>query len=235
MVLGRVRAQGEDPASNPASAYPAPRFSAAVVQLEAIHEECIPALVHLLRLNAVEPMVYLNDRILRYRPGLRARFPELKGRVKFVPVNHRNDWARLHRRIEESEPDLLVVNTYQNPGPVGWSSQWKGPMLGVVHNATLIAQTPLAHEMVARGRVGVLTLAPHVTARLMADDPQLYAGAASITAAGAADRVRATDDRSSGLGEPRLPRLRADPGRPARDPRAGGPRQLPDHDRRWGS
>lgn len=163
--------------------YPSPTSRAAVVQLEAVHEECLPALVHLLRRNAVEPVVFLNARIRQLRPGLRPRFPELSDVITFVPVEARDDWTRLAQRVVGIDPDLVVLNTFQNPGPVGWTAEWaprwRRPILGVVHNADYLEQP--ARELIASGQVQLLTLGRHVSANLMARDPLLYGRTATIT------------------------------------------------------
>lgn len=174
-------ASGSPKESLTQTVYPEPRATAAIVQLEAVHEDGLPAMVHLLRLNGIEPTLFLNARIRENRAGLKHRFPELKERTRFVTIEGRPGWRRLRRRIEALDPDLLVMNTFQNAGPVAWASRWERPILGVVHNTSLVEQSDLAKEMVADGRAGVLTLAPHVTAHLMSIDPVLYGGAASIT------------------------------------------------------
>jgi len=161
--------------------YPEPRHRAAVVQLEAVHEECIPALVHLLRLHAVEPRVFLSQRIRTNRPGLRQRFPELGDCIRFVPLEEPRDWSRLARRVRRYSPDVVVLNTFQNAGPVSWASHFDLPMLGVVHNVTLLEDNELAKQMVEERRIRLLTLAPHVTAHLMRTDPRRYSETATIT------------------------------------------------------
>lgn len=167
------------------TSYPPATYRAAIMQMEAVHEECLPALVHLLRVNGVEPTIFLNERIKTLRPGLRARFPHLGENVRFVPIEARSDWTRLARRVSRLDPDVVVFNTFQNRGPVGWAAEWapkwEKPLLGVVHNIDLLQQTDAARDMVAGGRVGLLTLARHVTASLIARDPMLYARTATIT------------------------------------------------------
>ena len=162
------------------AAYPEPRRKAAIVELTGVHEECVPALAHLLRLNAVEPTIYLNRRIKAGRPGFRGRFPELAGRVHFTRFAGR---ARDFLADLEVDTDLLVVNTFQTETIAAQVSAWNGPTLGVMHNAQILHGNDGSREMVKNGRVGLLTLAPHVTAHLMATDPDLYGATASVTSA----------------------------------------------------
>src|SRR5262249_31773564 len=114
-MLDRVsrRRQNRSPETPQPPTYPAPRRRAAVVQFEAVHEECVPALVHLLRLNAVDPVVFLNERIRTNRPGLKARFPDVADRIKFVDISRRQDWARVAAKVQRLDPDLVVLNTFQ--------------------------------------------------------------------------------------------------------------------------
>lgn len=179
---GSAAAPGKAPRGEP---YPPAQYRAAIMQMEAVHEECLPALVHLLRVNGVEPTIFLNERIKTLRPGLRARFPELGENVRFVPIDARADWTRLARRVGRLDPDVVVFNTFQNPGPVSWAAewapQWDRPLLGVVHNIDLLQQTEAARDLVAGGQAGLLTLARHVTASLIGRDPLLYARTATIT------------------------------------------------------
>ena len=68
-------------------AYPPPRHRAAVVQIEAVHEECLPALAHLLRLSGVEPTILLNDHIKTLRPGLRLDIPTVNSASRSTPLD----------------------------------------------------------------------------------------------------------------------------------------------------
>ena len=163
------------------TAYPTPTRTAAIVEFGGVHEECVPALAHLLRLHAIEPTVYLNQRIKDGRPGFRTRFPELGEQVRFVDLGGQKARRRFFARLAESAPDLLVANTFQLDGNTFTSEQWSGPALGVVHNATILHANDQPRSMVAERRVGLLTLAPHVTGHLLATDHLTYADTASIT------------------------------------------------------
>lgn len=94
------------------SGYPAPRRTAAIVELGGVHEECVPALAHLLRLHAVEPTIYLNRRIRDGRPGFKGRFPELDAQTRWINLKNRGARKRFFDRLNgEDRPDLLVLNT----------------------------------------------------------------------------------------------------------------------------
>ncbi|HET7690916.1 MAG TPA: hypothetical protein VFK41_11075 [Nocardioidaceae bacterium] len=169
------------PSTPDGTTYPAPRFRVAVVQVEPIHEDVLPAVVHLLRLNGGDVTVYLNELVRTNRPGFKVRFPDIGPLTRFVPMNSKADWRRLARKVTNSSPDLMVMNTFQFNAPSNWAHFWEGPMLGVVHNPDRMRAAEDSMALVRRGRVGLVTLAPHVTTNLMASDTELFASVATIT------------------------------------------------------
>jgi hypothetical protein len=174
---GRAMTSAVDPT------YPPARVRAVVVQTEAVHEECIPALVHLLRTNGVDPTIYLSDRIRQNRPGFRKHFPDVAGSVRFFRLRRATHWHDLMGQLHEQEPDLLVMNTFGFEPAGAWVSAWEGRMLGVVHNPKRLWSSPSSMALVRQRRIGLVTLAPHATATLMASDPDLYGTTATITSA----------------------------------------------------
>jgi len=169
------------PSEPDGTTYPPARFRAAVVQVEPIHEDVLPAVVHLLRLHGADVTVYLNELVRANRPGFKVRFPELGPLTRFVPMNSKADWRRLARKVTNAAPDLMVMNTFMFNAPSNWAHFWEGRMLGVVHNPDRMRQAEDSMALVRSGRVGLVTLAPHVTTNLMASDPDLYATVATIT------------------------------------------------------
>ncbi len=169
-----------DPGAVPA-VYPPARRKAAIVEFSSVHEECVPALAHLLRLNAIEPTIYLNKRIKEGRPGFRARFPELADRVRFRELDTIPGRKSFYRHLARTDNDLLVINSFQLKGSSVSPEQWSGPVLGLVHNATILLNTEETRARVAEGRVGVLTLAQHVTGHLLAADHETFADTATVT------------------------------------------------------
>ena len=161
--------------------YPPARLRAVVVQMEGVHEECVPALAHLLRMHGVEPKIYLPVRVQKNRPGFRKQFPDVAKSVEFVKIRRAGHWRMLMEELQAQEPDLLVMNTFQNEGPGAWVSSWEGRMLGVVHNPKRLWNSPASMALVQQRRIGLLTLAPHATAALMSADPDLYGTVATIT------------------------------------------------------
>lgn len=161
--------------------YPPPRLRAAVVQIEPIHENVIPPLVHALRSNGVEPTVYLNDLVRARRPGFRKRHPEISEFLRFVPLTGQAAWQALAERVLRLSPDLMVMNTFQFNAPSNWAHFWPGPMLGLVHNALRLLDAPDSMALVREGRTGLMTMAPHVTAYLMARDPMQFAATTTLT------------------------------------------------------
>jgi hypothetical protein len=153
------------------------------VQVEPIHEDVIPPVVHLLRMHGAEPTIYLNEKIRTDRPGFKRRYPDLAPMTRFVPLDWRPEWHALARRITKSAPDLVLINTFQFGASGGWAGFWDGPMLGLVHNPRALQRAEPSMDLVRSGRIGLLTLAPHVTAYLMAADPTLYATVATVTMA----------------------------------------------------
>lgn len=187
--LRRSPDRGVDPVTGELSledrlaAYPQPRYRAAIIQFEGGHSECVPAAAHFLRLHGIEPMVYLNERIRSTRPGFKARFPELAKSTRFVRVESASDWHQMARRVRRSGADLVVLNTFQHPGPANWAAAWGGPLLGVVHDPVALQASEHCMPLVRDGRIGLLTLAPHATSSLMESDPVLFGRTATITSA----------------------------------------------------
>lgn len=155
-----------------------PALRAALLQFEAVHEECIPALVHGLRANGVEPTIYVNDRIRDARGDIGSLFPEI-GTVNYRPFHSPADWNAL--QAEVASYDLMVVNTFQREGVANWLDVLGKPVLGVVHNPKVFLERPRCTRLVREGRAGIVTLAPHVTAWMMQQAPRLYGGVGTIT------------------------------------------------------
>jgi hypothetical protein len=168
------------PRPTEAPVYPEPRFRAALVQLEAVHEETLPAMVHLLRLNGVDPEVFLNDQVRENRPGVERRFPDLEDRLHYFEPED-GGWARLRRRLARQDFDLLVINTFQRDRTGRWAAKWEGPMIGLVHNPPLLRDSEPSMEVVRSGRIALLTLARHATATMMRADPVLFGSAATVS------------------------------------------------------
>lgn len=186
-VLAARRGAGEP-------VYPEPRRTAVVVQVEPLHEFYLPALVHVLRANGVQPRVLLNERVREERPGLLGRHPEIADHVRFASFDGFPAMRAVARRVQRLDPDVLVMNTFQFDGPSRWLHFWEGPMLGIVHNLLRMLDSPQSMDLVRAGRIGLLTMAPHVTGELLARDPRLYATTASLSTVGPGrprvDRVR---------------------------------------------
>lgn len=179
--------------------YPRPRLRAAIVQMEGVHEDCIPALAHLLRANGVDPTVFLSRRIRRRRGNIARQFPALRGRM-----NYRGTTTRPQRDalLEElTDFDLLVFNTFQAPGVTRFARRAGLPVLGTVHNPHIFLDGPDGIDMLREGSAQVVTLAPHVTNWLREHDDRLFADAGTIT-----------------MAFPEPPSL---PGAPATDPTGG--------------
>jgi hypothetical protein len=159
--------------------YPRPRLRAAIVQMEGVHEDCIPAMVHLLRANAVDPVVFLSRRIRRRRGNIARQFPALRGRM-----NYRGTTTRPQRDalLEElADFDLLVFNTFQAPGVTRFARRAGLPVLGTVHNPEMFLEAEEGVAMLRQGSAQVVTLAPHVTRWLKERDGSLFADAGTIT------------------------------------------------------
>jgi len=154
-------------------------FRAAVVQLEAVHEEVVSSVFHALLANGIEPTAFLNQRILE-RADLFSTFTSFADRVHYVPLGGPGDWDALTELVQGF--DLLVFNTFQREGQAKWVQRLGIPALGIVHNPRILVEEPTCLEVIRSGQLVPLTLAPHVTSYLMAHDPHLFAGTRTLTA-----------------------------------------------------
>ncbi|HET7735556.1 MAG TPA: FkbM family methyltransferase [Nocardioidaceae bacterium] len=152
---------------------------AAVVQLEAVHEEVVSSVFHALLANGVEPTAFLNNRILE-RADLFSTFTSFADRVHYVPLGGPGDWEALTERLRTF--DLLVFNTFQREGQAKLVRKVGIPALGIVHNPRIIVEEPACLDVIRSGELVPLTLAPHVTSSLMAHDPHLFAGTRTLAA-----------------------------------------------------
>jgi FkbM family methyltransferase len=152
---------------------------AAVVELQTVHEEVLPAVSSVLRACGVEPTLFLNDRIRRLRGDLFSTIAGFDIHVRYRHVRNRFDRWRLQSEVEDF--DLVVVNTFQTDAAASWAIGTGRPILGLVHNPWHFLKSDYCVKAVRTGRAAVMTLAPHATMWLTARDPTVADRVATIT------------------------------------------------------
>lgn len=157
---------------------------AALVQLEAVHEEVLPSLCAALMANGVEPVLFLNERIRDNRGDLFSLVDAGRYAVHYRPLASRADWQELEDEITAiDELDVVVMTTFQSDGNAQFAERLGKPVIGVVHNPVLFCRSEDCVGLLARRQVTPVSLAPHVTRWMQRHHPATFREVATISVA----------------------------------------------------
>lgn len=136
--------------------------------MEAVHEVTVPPVIYLLNQLGYIPYVYFNKRALDTRGDIFKYCRDLKFKLFYVEINKAKDWHSLQTKINAliSNFDFIIANTFQNPGPLKFISDFNKPIIGLVHNVDLFIKNELSLEIAERTNVFLLSIAYHVALSL---------------------------------------------------------------------
>ena len=138
----------------------------AIVQLEAVHEEIIPSIVFALNGLDIVPDVYINERCRLLRGDIFEELPSLDLNLNYVSMEGMKAWEKLAETLSSSNPECVVISTYQRDGIAAWARTLNLPIIGFVHNAHIFLNAQECVKSFQEHRAQLLTLAPHVCAYL---------------------------------------------------------------------
>lgn len=145
----------------------------AAFQMEAVHEDLAAGFFRVFSELGLGCRGYFNQRIAASRgdffdlvshPGVEMTWPPYEGRPA---------WDKVADDVRAQDPSLLYFNTLQRDGIAKWADQFGVPILAVVHNPFLFANSEPCRDLARRGRVDMFGLAPHVVSKLVEAVPEL--------------------------------------------------------------
>jgi hypothetical protein len=141
-----------------------------IIQMEAVHEEIIPSIIHALNALFIKPVVYINADCRTKRGDIFQLTGNIEADVKYVPIKGKQDWRDLEEQIRSQRYDACIFSTYQRKGILDFSLRLGCPVYGVVHNVELFIEAFLTSAH-AKSRLeeiqGLITLSKHVRDRLV--------------------------------------------------------------------
>jgi len=136
--------------------------SCAIIQMEAVHEEIIPSLIHALNKAGFTPHVYINAKCKESRGEFFGQFPQLSFDVHHIRLDRAQDWQILKEKIRGKSYQFALLSTFQRDGICNWSKELELPIIGVVHNANAFINSPACLNTFKSERARLLFLSDHV-------------------------------------------------------------------------
>jgi len=134
----------------------------AIIQMEAVHEEIIPSLVHALNKAGYAPRIYINAKCRERRGEFFGQFPHLTFDVHHTRLDKAQDWQILKEKIREHCHQFALFSTFQIDGICNWSMELELPIIGVVHNVNAFIGSPECLNAFKSQRAKLLFLSDHV-------------------------------------------------------------------------
>jgi glycosyltransferase involved in cell wall biosynthesis len=141
-----------------------------IIQMEAVHEEIIPSLIHALNSIHIKPDVYINKNCKTRRGDVFERIIGLNACINYVPINGKSDWQNLQELIRDKNYNACIFSTYQRKSILDFSLELEIPVFGIVHNVSLFIEAFLTSRSAKAKQSlirGIITLSEHVSTTLI--------------------------------------------------------------------